>query len=522
MASIATLKNGTRQIWFFGSGQPRKRQFVRLGKCRPRVAETIKRHIEYLIADKLSGGAMDPETAKWVNTIDDALADRLAKLNLIPPRQLKVQVPTLNTFIDGYLATRSDIKPRTRINLNQARKALVAFFGADRRIDAMTAGEADDWRRWLTSDKRKLAKNTANRVVGRAKQLFSYAVSKQMIATSPFDHLKGVRVRGNPERFYFVTPAEAKQVLDNCHDLQWQLLFALCRYAGLRCPSECRELRWADVDFERGRMLVRSPKTEHIEGKAFRVVPIFRELRPYMEAAHAAALENATPGQPLGFVIALEPLRRNKNYNPGTTMARIIFAAGLTPWPKLFHNLRATRQTELTRLGFAEHVVCDWIGNSVAVAREHYLRVTDDDFAKAASFTTISEQGAAKSAALSDEKALQNAQQTVVAPRCPETTKASKSLPASELRRDQATSVVPGQFEKCPALDSHGSRFSQEKLPSSHPSAAVNDRSVLVRTTLTELKKIFPLDSRDCRDIGRKLFDSLQRVRKKRTIALEE
>ena len=36
-------------------------------------------------------------------------------------------------------------------------------------------------------------------------------------------------------------------------------------------------LRWADVDWERGRLLIRSPKTEHHEGKDSRLVPIFPE-----------------------------------------------------------------------------------------------------------------------------------------------------------------------------------------------------------------------------------------------------
>ena len=61
---------------------------------------------------------------------------------------------------------------------------------------------------------------------------------------------------------------------------------------------------------------------------------------------------------------------------------KIIKRAGLKPWPRLFHNLRATRQTELTR-DFPIHVVCEWLGNSNPIAQEHHLRVTDDDYAKA-------------------------------------------------------------------------------------------------------------------------------------------
>ena len=64
-------------------------------------------------------------------------------------------------------------------------------------------------------------------------------------------------------------------------------------------------------------------------------------------------------------------------------MFRIIRRAGLKPWPKLFHNLRASRETELAA-DFPIHVVCAWIGNSALIAAKHYLQVTDDYFERAA------------------------------------------------------------------------------------------------------------------------------------------
>jgi hypothetical protein len=92
---------------------------------------------------------------------------------------------------------------------------------------------------------------------------------------------------------------------------------------------------------------------------------------------------------------------------------------------KLFHNLRASRQTELAQY-FAEHVVCQWIGNSQAVAREHYLRVTDQDFSRAATLTmATSGESLPKSAPPSVETAHQNALHATATPHRPETTKAS-------------------------------------------------------------------------------------------------
>ena len=157
-------------------------------------------------------------------------------------------------------------------------------------------------------------------------------------------------------------------------------------------------------------MTVHSPKTEHHDGKESRVVPIFAELRPYLEAARAEAKD----AEYVITIQAIDQFRRGigKSPNLGTRMKKIIRRAGLKQWPKLFHNLRASRQTELAQR-FPEHVVCEWIGNSQAVAREHYLRVTDTDYDKAAGATVLR---AAKSAARGAHKAQHKAQQHTAVP----------------------------------------------------------------------------------------------------------
>ena len=73
---------------------------------------------------------------------------------------------------------------------------------------------------------------------------------------------------------------------------------------------------------------------------------------------------------------------RMENGNLRTGLERIIWQAGLKPWPKLFNNPRSTRETELAET-FPLHVVCRWIGNSKPVAAEHYLQVTDEHFRRA-------------------------------------------------------------------------------------------------------------------------------------------
>ncbi len=131
-------------------------------------------------------------------------------------------------------------------------------------------------------------------------------------------------------------------------------------------------------------MTVRSPKTEHHEGKASRLVPIFPELPPHLRGA----FEAAEPGTE--YVVTR---CRDGAVNLRTQLERIIRRAGLQPWPKLFHNLRATRETELAET-FPLHVVCAWIGNSSAIAAKHYLQVTDEHFEAA-----IKGEGAGEKAA---------------------------------------------------------------------------------------------------------------------------
>ncbi len=137
-------------------------------------------------------------------------------------------------------------------------------------------------------------------------------------------------------------------------------------------------MRWGDIDWAGGRFTVRSPKTEHHEGHESRVVPIFPELLAYLEAAFNEAPEGTE------YVITRY---RDVNCNLRTQLERIIAKAGLEPWPKLFQNLRSTRQTELSEQ-FPAHVVCRWLGNSLAVAGKHYLQVTDEHFVTAAGAAT--------------------------------------------------------------------------------------------------------------------------------------
>jgi len=81
-----------------------------------------------------------------------------------------------------------------------------------------------------------------------------------------------------------------------------------------------------------------------------------------------------------------------KNSNLRTEMTRLPRRAGVSGWPRLFHSMRASRQTELQR-EFPLHVVCSCLGNSPRIAQQSYLLVTEDDFAKAAGVAKVMAEG---------------------------------------------------------------------------------------------------------------------------------
>ncbi len=274
-------------------------------------------------------------------------------------------------WLQTYIAGRRDVKPATATVYSHTKRNLLAFFDGSRLLDDITPGEAEDFRIYLRTDE-SLAENTVRRRCGIAKQFFRAAKQKKIIADNPFDGLP-TTVRENSERWYFISRDEAQAVLDACPDAEWRLIFALCRHGGLRCPTEILRLKWSDINWEHDRFTVHASKTEHHADAGLRQVPLFPELLPLLRDC----FEEAEPGSE--YVITRY---REHNENLRTQMTKIIKRAGLTPWPKVFQNLRSTRETELAQ-EFPIHVVCKWIGNSPQVASRHYLQITEEHFAKA-------------------------------------------------------------------------------------------------------------------------------------------
>jgi integrase len=242
-------------------------------------------------------------------------------------------------------------------------------------MGSITAGDADSYRIWLGTAG-KQAENTVRRLCSRAKQFFRAALRQKLISENPFADMKRLAVgASSDERIKFIDRAKVGAVLAACPDDEWRAIFALARYGGLRCPSEIALLKWDHIDWAKGEIMVTCVKTKHHEGRDIRVIPFFPELKVILEAWRANAPADCE------FVITRA---RSGKTNLRTQLERIIRAAKMKPWPKLFQNLRSSRETELME-DYPIQVVCAWMGNTPKVATKHYLQVTGEHFDKARS-----------------------------------------------------------------------------------------------------------------------------------------
>ncbi len=377
VASVEKDAKGYR-VRFIDAEQ--NRRGIRLSGLNKAAVQKIACRIDELVSAQLAGIAVSRETSDWLSRIGRDLSDKLAAAGLIQNRASR----KLGGFLGEYVEGRPDTKESTRKKFASAVGHLVGFFGENRDLRTISKGDADGFRAFLY--RQGHAENTVRRYCGLAKQFFRAAFRRKLVDENPFSD-QVAAVRGNAAKFYFVTREDSEKILAACPDVQWRMIFALARFGGLRCPSEVVSLQWEDISWKAKRITVRSPKTEHHEGKAERIIPLFPELAELLSEGFEQASEAIDEaGGAAGRRTVSGPVitrYRCSTQNLRTTFQKILKRAGLKPWPKLMQNLRSTRETELAEQ-FPLHAVTAWLGNSHLVAAKHYLQLRDEHFDRAA------------------------------------------------------------------------------------------------------------------------------------------
>ena len=369
MASVSTQKRtGLRRVIFHGLDG--RRSAIHVGKVPMASAREIAGHVDHLVICRKSGTDCRRSTRDWLQRIRTdwpRLTNRLAELGLIAST-VQADQPFAG-FVDQVIASRSDVKPNTLKLWRQSAEKIRLYFG-NRMIRSLTAKDGNDYLRWLGSPVEHggagHTASTPTKHLNIAKGFLNEAVDAEILVANPFQKVQGDRTV-NRKRRRFITAETIESVIKTTEDLELRAIIALSRWGGLRTPSEPFALQWGHIDWRRLRIVVPAVKTK------LRELPLFPELVPYLKALHDGSAPN---------IFVFPVLRQFSDANVRKQMTRLIRLAGVEVWPKLFQNIRSSRQTELEER-FPRKTVCEWMGNSETVADQHYLQVLDEHYDRA-------------------------------------------------------------------------------------------------------------------------------------------
>lgn len=354
LSSLQKTATGYR-IQFRIDGHP---QSVSLGKLRKPDAETVQIHINRLI--QIQRGVASPTTAdlEWIARQSPAMTRRLVATGLLSDR--KDDASSFVEAIDNYTSTMRTWSASTVTAWKTHRQRVFLYF-ANRPFRLITVGDARDFKQFLLAEPIALSENSARKTTSCCAQVFKWLIDHERATRNPFKGLP-TTISKAVKREY-VSAETVCRVIDYCPTSEWKSMFALARFAGLRCPSESFLAKWSSVDWERGTMLIESPKK-----KDTRLIPLFPALRHYL-SQHWNEL-------PPGASDWILPTLRETSGSLHAPAAKIIVRSKQLIWPRLFHNMRSSCETDLTdRHGLAH--ACHWLGNSTTIAAKHYIQTTE-------------------------------------------------------------------------------------------------------------------------------------------------
>ncbi|MCA9063645.1 MAG: phage integrase SAM-like domain-containing protein [Planctomycetaceae bacterium] len=339
-------------------------------------AHSLLSHVEQLIECRASGRTLEKPLQKWIDGLKPGHRKTLEQAGLLSEADSVAPTMMLSEYLTDWFSHRSDAKDSTVVTWKNAERNLTDYFGSEKPLADITPEDGENFERWLSGDQ-KLSRATTRKRIQIAKQMLQSAKKARLIPENPFADMKTGSIR-NKTRQHFVSVADTIRLLDACSSTEWRVAVALARFGALRMPSEIRELKWEDINWEHRSFLVFCPKLEHHEDKSQRVVPLFPEIeRELLDLREIQGDES---------IYVLPSIRHTTNTHP--TLLRIVKRAGLKPWPRLWQNLRASRATELEAAfgGAKAATVC---GHAEKVAQDHYWMTTGEDITQMASLQSV-------------------------------------------------------------------------------------------------------------------------------------
>jgi len=112
---------------------------------------------------------------------------------------------------------------------------------------------SDKEKQKLPNKPKKLSDWTRLQIIRHCKTIFGVAVRWQWIAQNPFNDVR--TLKPGTKKWHRLTIPEYRKLLEVAPTLRWKVFYALAFTSGARF-GELFNLTWADIDFERGRMVI--------------------------------------------------------------------------------------------------------------------------------------------------------------------------------------------------------------------------------------------------------------------------
>lgn len=328
-------------------------------------AETIKLVVEKCVDAIETENNLDKRTLAWLENAPDDLRERFYACGLIVEE--KDESITLEELFDAFLESKKGKKPSTQIAFNYAATKFFELVDGSTRLSDFQRADALNFVEAL--NRTSLSNVSRATIVSRVKTAFLWALDRELIAKSPFARIStGSLV--NKSREFYVDMEMYEKLLAACNSTRDRALLALYRIGGLRY-AEALCSRWRDVDFEKKRMTVWSPKTERIPGKDRRLIPLFPRLEAELRKLRE---ERDDEDDELIFQI--------RYHTVYCLIAAALKRANVPVYPRIIQNLRSSASIDIFRK-YGEIAENAWLGHTVAVAKQHYLHVVEEDFERA-------------------------------------------------------------------------------------------------------------------------------------------
>ena len=356
-----TNKKGTSYVVYFMLNGTRRGVYLDRDYRRS-DAEATAAAIEGVLRSKKLSEPLDRKTREFFESAPEDLLKRFSALGFGDARRRQTVDQVWREFVRSE---QTRVKESSAIHRDTVYKRFRAFFDLGVKFSDLTPERLQAFRNEL---ERHYAPTTVSKSVADLRTFGNWAVERGYAEKNPFLFVRRGPT-GNRARDFQVPAEWTPRILAACPDQTWRTLYCLWRHAGLR-RQEPLGLTASSIDMSNGRLLVHSTKTERYgERHGDRDVPIAPELREEL----SRQLERK-PREEKYLIYE----HRNNGYD--SQFRRILFDAGLEKWPKLFQNLRSSCENDWVADGIPAHVVASWMGHSVKVQEQYYLRVLPEYF----------------------------------------------------------------------------------------------------------------------------------------------